>query len=85
VRIVGQIHVSQGVVVKQEEDVIPAKAEVLPGKHWLKLTPTEPLTVGEYALVEILSDKDINASVWDFQVNPRAPLNESAVGPIQSK
>ena len=85
VRIVGQIHVSQGVVVKQEEDVIPAKAEVLPGKHWLKLTPTEPLTVGEYALVEILSDKDINVSVWDFQVNPRAPLNESAVGPIQSK
>jgi hypothetical protein len=85
VRIVGQIHVSQGVVVKQEEDVIPAKAEVLPGKHWLKLTPAEPLTVGEYALVEILSDKDINASVWDFQVNPRAPLNESAVGPIESK
>jgi hypothetical protein len=36
-------------------------------------------------LVEILSAKDMNASVWDFQVNPRAPLNESAIGPIDTK
>ena len=85
VRIVGQIHLAAGTAVRQEEDVIPAKAEILPGKHWLKLTPTQPLTIGEYALVEILSDKDINASAWDFQVNPRAPLNENAIGPIDNR
>jgi hypothetical protein len=32
-----------------------------------------------------LSAKDMNASVWDFQVNPRAGLNETAIGPIDTK
>jgi hypothetical protein len=85
VRIVGTVHVSPTGDVTQDENVIPATAEVLPGKHWLKLTPKEPLLIGEYALVEILSSKDMNASVWDFQVNPRAGLNESAIGPIDAK
>jgi hypothetical protein len=85
VRIVGTVHVSLTGDITQEENVIPTKVEVLPGKHWLKLTPKEPLKIGEYALVEILSAKDMNASVWDFQVNPRAPLNESAIGPIDTK
>ncbi|HET6170054.1 MAG TPA: hypothetical protein VFE01_07730, partial [Terracidiphilus sp.] len=70
VRIVGAIHVSPNGSITQSEDVIPTKAEVLPGKHWLKLTPTKPLIVGEYALVEILSASDINQSVWDFRVDP---------------
>jgi hypothetical protein len=85
VRIVGTVHVSPAGDISQEENVIPTTVEVLPGKHWLKLTPKEPLTVGEYALVEILSPKDMNASVWDFQVNPRAGLNETAIGPIDTK
>jgi hypothetical protein len=85
VRIVGTVHVSPTGNITQEEDVIPMTVEILPGKHWLKLKPTEPLKIGEYALVEILSPKDMNASVWDFQVNPRAGLNETAIGPIDSK
>jgi hypothetical protein len=85
VRIVGTVHLGPTGSITQEEDVIPATVEVLPGKHWLKLTPKEPLKIGEYALVEILDAKDMNASVWDFQVNPRAPLNESAIGPIDTK
>jgi hypothetical protein len=85
VRIVGTVHVSPSGDITQEENVIPMIAEVLPGKHWLKLKPKESLLIGEYALVEILSDKDMNASVWDFQVNPRADLNESAIGPIDAK
>jgi hypothetical protein len=85
VRIVGTVHVSPTGNITQEENVIPMTAEVLPGKHWLKLTPKQPLLIGEYALVEILSPKDMNASVWDFHVDPRAPLNESAIGPIDSK
>jgi len=85
VRIVGTVHVSATGNITQEENVIPMVAEVLPGKHWLKLKAKEPLLIGEYALVEILDSKDMNASVWDFQVNPRAELNESAIGPIDSK
>jgi hypothetical protein len=84
VRIVGTVHLGPTGNITQEENVIPMTAEVLPGKHWLKLKPTQPLLIGEYALVEILSPKDMNASVWDFQVNPRAALNESAIVPIQS-
>jgi len=82
VRIVGAIHLSIAGEVTQDEDVIPTKVEVLPGKHWLKLTPRKPLLIGEYALVEILSASDINQSVWDFQVNPRTGDNPGSLGPI---
>ncbi|HEY9128022.1 MAG TPA: hypothetical protein VIM62_12895 [Acidobacteriaceae bacterium] len=85
VRIVGNVHISPTGNITQDENVIPATAEVLPGKHWLKLTPKEPLSIGEYALVEIISPKEMNATVWDFQVNPRGDLNEGAIGPIQSQ
>ena len=85
VRIVGTVHVSATGNITQEENVIPMEAEVMPGKHWLKLKAKEPLKIGEYALVEILSSKDMNASVWDFQVNPRGGPNESSIGPIDTK
>ena len=82
VRIVGAIHISPNGNITQNEDVIAAKAEVLPGKHWLKLTPGSPLTIGEYALVEILSPSDISQTVWDFRVDPRLGDNEGSIGPI---
>ncbi len=82
VRIVGAINVSRTGTVTQSEDVIPAKSEVLEGKHWMKLTPAQPLTVGEYALVEILSPEDISQTVWDFRVDPRMGDNPGSLGPI---
>jgi hypothetical protein len=82
VRIVGAVHVSPTGTVTQDENVIPAKAEVMPGKHWLKITPQDPLAIGEYALVEIISASDINQSVWDFRVDPRLGDNEGSLGPI---
>ena len=82
VRIVGAIHVSPAGKATQDENVIPAKVEVLPGKHWLKLTPSQPLTIGEYAVVEILSASDINQSVWDFRIDPRLGDNPGSMGPI---
>jgi hypothetical protein len=82
VRIVGAIHMSPGGTVTQDEDVIPAKAEVMPGKHWMKITPVQTLTIGEYALVEIITPSDINQSVWDFQVDPRQGDNPGSLGPL---
>lgn len=82
VRIVGAIHMSVTGTATQNEDVIPAKVEVMPGKHWLKITPNEPLAIGEYALVEILSASDINQSVWDFRVDPQLGDNAGSLGPI---
>jgi hypothetical protein len=83
IRIVGSVHVSPNGTVTQSEDVIPAKVEVMPGKHWLKLTPDKPLIIGEYALVEILSPEDISQTVWDFRVDPRTGDNAGSLGPIQ--
>jgi hypothetical protein len=82
IRIVGAIHMSPSGAVTQDEDVIPTKVDVLPGKHWLKITPAQQLTIGEYALVEILSPSDINQSVWDFRVDPQLGDNPASLGPI---
>ena len=82
VRIVGAIKVGPTGTVSQDEDTIPTKVEVMPGKHWLRVTPQQKLTIGEYALVEIISPSDINESVWDFRVDPRTGDNPGSIGPI---
>jgi len=82
VRIIGAVHVSRSGEVTQDENVIPTRVEALPGKHWLKVTPIQPLLIGEYALVEILSPSEINQTVWDFDIDPRLGDNPGAIGPI---
>jgi hypothetical protein len=66
-------------------DVVPMKHETLRGGHWLKLTPEKPLDFGEYALLEVLSPKEINLGVWDFGVHPAAPENRDAIKPEPKK
>jgi hypothetical protein len=82
VRIVGAIKVGPTGKITQDENIVPTKVEVLPGKHWLKIQPEQPLAIGEYALVEILSASDINQSVWDFRVDPATGDNAGSLGPI---
>ena len=82
VRIVGAIKMSPNGTVTQDENTIPTKVEELPGKRWLRVTPEQSLSFGEYALVEILSPTDLNESVWDFRVDPRTGDNRGAIGPI---
>ncbi len=67
------------------EDVIPMKSEMLRGGHWLKLTPEKPLDFGEYALLEVLSAKEINLGVWDFGVHSAAPENRDVIKPEPKK
>jgi hypothetical protein len=67
--------------VSQKESWIPVATSPL--GDWVKLTPSEPLPQGEYAVVELLDKKQINLFVWDFGVNPAAPQNPSAWVPRQ--
>jgi hypothetical protein len=64
-----------------QEDVIETTSELLPGGHWLKITPKEPLDFGEFALMEVLSDKAVNLGVWDFGVHPVSPENRDVLKP----
>jgi len=67
--------------VQPQEDVVETTSEILPGGHWMKLTPRQPLDFGEYALMEVISDKVVNLSVWDFGVHPIAPENRDVIKP----
>ncbi len=77
-RNIGSVNISLLGNVSQSENVIDTTSEILPGQHWMKLVPKQPLQMGEYALVEILSPKEINLSIWDFGIDPTAPENANA-------
>jgi len=80
-RIAGNIKISMVGKVSQQENLVPTNAELMPGSAWVKLTPKAPLSPGEYAVAEMLSDEGMNLYVWDFGVNPNAPANPGAWKP----
>ena len=57
-----------------EQNIVKAAASEIRG-GWLKLTPTDHLPPGEYALVEMSEKGELNLYVWDFGVNAKAPSN----------
>ncbi len=81
VRVLTSFKISAFGNVQRQEDVIETTTEVLPGGHWMKLTPRRPLGFGEYALMEVLSEHELNLGVWDFGVHPTAPENRDALHP----
>lgn len=85
VRIIGSLKLGRDGKITQSENIIPTNVEVMPGKHWLKVTPAEKLEIGDYALVEILSPQDISETVWDFRVNPTLGDNDGALTPLLDK
>jgi hypothetical protein len=82
-RVVSGVKVSVAGKVTQSQDVMPTTAQVLPGKHWLKLVPAQPLNIGDYALIEVLGPGVVNLSVWDFRIDPQAHDNKNAIMPLQ--
>lgn len=66
----------------RSEDIVETSKEILPGGRWMKITPKIPLLIGEYALIEILSPREVNLDVWAFGVNPRALENKNARTPL---
>ena len=73
-RILGDIKRQVTGKVSQEQHSVKASTSGLRG-GWFKVTPTEPLAPGEYALVEMGEKEAMNLFVWDFGVNPKAPGN----------
>jgi hypothetical protein len=82
-RVLGATKVSLLGKAEQSVDIVETVSQILPGGHWMKLTPKQPLDIDEYALVEMLSPKEINLAVWDFGVNPRAPEAKNAISPVE--
>jgi hypothetical protein len=66
---------------RTQPDIIELNAEPLPGGQWLKLTPKLRLEFGEYVLVEVLDDRNLNLNVWDFGVHSAAKENTEAIRP----
>jgi hypothetical protein len=79
-RILGSVKVSFTGKTSQQQVFIPTKGELL-GGGWVKITPEQDLAPGEYAIAEMLGEKEMNLYVWDFGMNPAAPENASAWKP----
>ena len=76
-RVVGDIKVAFYGKVSQDQRLVKTTIDHVTG-GWLKLTPTEDLAPGEYALVETVGKEGMNLYLWDFGVNPKAPANANA-------
>ena len=79
-RIVGDVKRQVTGKISQEQHLVKTTNTRVTG-GWLKITPTESLAPGEYALVEMMPQEGgkegMNLYVWDFGVNPKAPANHN--------
>ena len=80
-RVVDSFRIADLRTGKKQPDVVETRTEILPGGHWMKLTPAQPLLFGEYALVEVLNGGEVNLNVWDFGVHPPSVENAEAIRP----
>jgi len=70
--------------VTQDQNFVKTTIDRVNG-GWLKLTPTENLAPGEYALLEMKGSEGMNLYIWDFAVNPTAPANANPYKPEEKR
>jgi hypothetical protein len=73
-RILGDVKRHVTGKMSQEQHAMKTSVSKLRG-GWFKVTPSEALAPGEYALVEMGEKETMNLFVWDFGVNPKAAAN----------
>jgi hypothetical protein len=78
-RVVGSLTIRVTGNVSQKQDWVPATST--PVGKWIKVTPLKRLEPGEYAVAEMLDEKEVNLYVWDFGVDPDAPANPGSWTP----
>ncbi len=79
-RHIGNLKISLTGKMSQKQDFVPVNVVPMEG-GWAKVTPQEMMEPGEYALAEMLGEKEINLYVWDFGIDPGAPVNAAAWKP----
>ena len=79
-RVAGAVRIAVTGKMKSDGRFVAATATTMTG-GWIKVTPTEPLAPGEYAVAEMLGKEGMNLYVWDFGVNPSASANPFAWKP----
>jgi hypothetical protein len=82
-RVVAAMNISMLGKVSHSENILETVTQLMPGNHWMKVVPKEPLSFGEYALMEVLTPQEVNLDVWDFGIDPTAPENKNSLTPIQ--
>jgi hypothetical protein len=82
-RVVGNLKITTMTgKVSQQESFVETIAEPF-SADWVKVTPAKNLEPGEYALAEMLGERQMNLYVWDFGVDPSTPANPGAWKPVQ--
>lgn len=84
-RVIGSVKVSVGGKVTEQISSLPVSIAKLGTGQWIKLIPSQDLAAGEYAIVEMLTPTEMNLYVWDFGVNPNAPVNPNTWQPVPAK
>jgi len=82
-RVIGNLKIMFYGKVSQQGNWVGAQVEPVTSE-WVKVTPSAPLKPGEYAVAEMLGEKEMNFFVWDFGVDPNAPQNPSVWVPVQT-
>ena len=73
-RIVGDVKRAVSGKVSQEQIFMKTTITRVNG-GWFKVTPSDSLLPGEYAVVEMVGKEGMNLYVWDFGFNPKAAAN----------